>query len=239
MYLKSKLLTLFLIFIANVLHPWSSGWASTSFNIDSRNQDLFYSQAKQDRFVYKLLYEFEDKTDQGYYLEIGASDPVFINNTYFLEKNCNWKGVSIDISDQYRNDWVSVRNNPLIIQDALLVDYRLATRGFPKVIDYLSLDVDSVYDQVLSKVLDAGLEFKVITIEHDSYRFGNIYRDKERELLRKAGYYLLFSDIANLGNPYEDWWINPSYFSRETFERLQSLSMGDAEHTTIIEHLEQ
>jgi hypothetical protein len=42
----------------------------------------FYSQAAQDKFVYALLYGLLGKKDKGYYLEIGASDPVRINNSW-------------------------------------------------------------------------------------------------------------------------------------------------------------
>ena len=41
----------------------------------------FNSQSSQDQFVYTLLYELLDKQDSGYYLEIGAGEPISINNS--------------------------------------------------------------------------------------------------------------------------------------------------------------
>src|SRR5581483_6212253 len=83
----------------------------------------FYSQATQDRFVYTFICQLLDKQNVGYYLEIGAWHPVDGNNTYFFEKNYDWKGISIDISEEFMSTWHSTRKNPLLIQDAKLIDY--------------------------------------------------------------------------------------------------------------------
>ena len=65
----------------------------------------FYSQAGQDKFVFLLLYQFLLKEDRGYYLEIGSSHPVDINNTYLFDTILGWKGISIDIDTTYKNLW--------------------------------------------------------------------------------------------------------------------------------------
>ena len=49
------------------------------------------SQAFQDIFVYFIL-----NINNGYFLDIGSSDPENINNTYFLE-NKGWSGLCIDL----------------------------------------------------------------------------------------------------------------------------------------------
>jgi len=51
-----------------------------------------YSQIGQDRFVL----EFFKNMENGYFVEIGASNGVTLSNTYLLEKNYNWKGVCIE-----------------------------------------------------------------------------------------------------------------------------------------------
>ncbi len=45
---------------------------------------------------------------------------------------------------------VFTRQNPLLIEDAMRSDYRQILKSFPKVIDYLSLDIDDSYDVVLA-----------------------------------------------------------------------------------------
>ena len=63
-------------------------------SLNASEQVAFHSQARQDEFVYTILYNLLGKQDAGYYLEIGAGEPIHINNTYVLEKNCGWQGLS-------------------------------------------------------------------------------------------------------------------------------------------------
>ena len=115
-----------------------------------------YSQAKQDIFVYHMT-----KYKKGNYLEIGASHPVHINNTYLLETN-GWTGISIDIDNQNELAWKDIRRNPLIITDALTFNYASLNE---KYFDYLQLDIEpsvNTYNALL-KVLESKIEFGVIT----------------------------------------------------------------------------
>ncbi|EKE07733.1 MAG: hypothetical protein ACD_17C00542G0004 [uncultured bacterium] len=185
----------------------------------------YHSQALQDQFVHMMLYGLLGKQDQGYYLEIGAGEPICINNSYFFEKNLGWKGVSVDISEGLSQRWYAARNNLLLTEDALLSDYRTMLQSFPTVIDYLSLDIDAQYVDLLKKIPFDRYIFKVITIEHDFYRYGDIYREGEREILRSLGYHLLFSDVSFSGSSFEDWWIHPSFFPPSLFEILISLDL--------------
>jgi hypothetical protein len=63
-------------------------------------------------------------------------------------------------------------------------------------------------------------EFKVMTFEHDTYRNGPEQKDQAYALLTEKGYVRLCNDIQvpeGMGetNYFEDWWINPKYFSSE------------------------
>lgn len=162
-----------------------------------------------------ILYTLIKKKDQGYYLEIGASDPVANNNSYFFEKNHDWKGISIEINREHLAPWARKRKNPLLIEDATESNYVSILQSFPRIIDYLSLDVDGNYDSVLVRIPLHNYIFKVITIEHDFYRFGDMYRKKERAILSSYGYYLLCPDVIYPGlGPFEDWLIHPSASDR-------------------------
>jgi len=203
------------------------------------NKSNFYSQASQDRFAFLLLYPILDKTDGGYYLEIGAGTPSDNNNTYFFEKNFGWQGVSIDIADQYRNLWSSIRQNTLLIEDATKADYQAILKPFPRVIDYLSLDIDDSYSIVLKKIPFNDYIFKVITIEHDFYRYGDEFREDERRILTSLGYYLLCPDVSVFFNGnecvFEDWWVHPSVFPDDVFSLLKSLDLKGKNHGQLIE----
>lgn len=207
----------------------------TSLNGSEKRR--FYSQVNQDEFVVTLLYDLLGKQDSGVYLEIGAGDPMQINNTYVLEKTYGWQGISIDISSSLTSRWYSVRSNPLLVKDALALDYCAVLKELPQVIDYLSLDIDGYYDVVLRKVMDSSHIFKIITIEHDYYRYGDIYRNKEREILTAFGYHLLYSDIPDAGDVFEDWWIHPDYFPSFLLQKLTSQHLQGKTSDEIIHYI--
>jgi hypothetical protein len=201
------------------------------------NETEFHSQASQDKFVYSIIHFLADQQESGCYLEIGAGEPIIINNSYFFEKILGWKGISIDISDTLSERWHAVRTNPLLSEDATKTNYDQILKTFPKMIDYLSLDVDGYYDTVLNRLPFNEHIFKVITIEHDYYRYGDLYREKERQILKSHGYHLLCSNVMHAGHPFEDWWIHPSTFSSEAFSTLTSLDLEEKEHTEIIKSI--
>lgn len=200
-------------------------------------KERFHAQASQDKFVYALLYGLLDKQDAGFYLEIGAGDPIFINNSYFLEKSLKWEGTSIEISSKYLKKWSSARDNLLLIEDATKCDYETILESFPQIIDYLSLDVDGFYTDVLERIPFDKYLFKIITIEHDFYVFGDIYREKEREVLSSLGYHLLCADVLHVGRDFEDWWIHPSVFPPSAFSQLTSLDLNGKDHREVIKNI--
>jgi hypothetical protein len=92
-----------------------------------------------------------------------------------------------------------------------------------KVIDYLSLDMEVLGDRfkLLEKIMETSYEFKVITIEHDSYLsedYVNVEKLPQRKLLKEKGYILVCGDVSQKQHPtlfYEDWWVNSKYFNEE------------------------
>jgi hypothetical protein len=152
-----------------------------------------YSQANQDEWVLS-------KIPKGTYLEIGASHPVIISNTYLLEQ-AGWEGLSIDIDGQCKELWERLRYNPLLITDAL-------TYHFAGAVDYLQLDIDPPQQtlQCLKNVLQSNFSFKLLTFEHDHYT-GEGCRDESRALLIAAGYTLEVSDVQCEFGSFEDWWV--------------------------------
>lgn len=181
------------------------------------NTSQFYSNAGQDEFAFKL----NNKKTNGFYLEIGCGDPIFENNTIFLE-SIGWSGISIDyVQHDYSN-----RKNKYFKENALEISYKhfLRENKAPKIIDYLSLDIDLATTDCLSRLPLNEYTFKVITIEHDAYRFGDGPRSAQRKILTNAGYYLLCADVTTpplFENQYfEDWWVHPSYINIYNFKHL-------------------
>ena len=160
-----------------------------------------YSQAGQDQFVYDLL------GPNGTFLDIGASHPTEMSNTYGLEL-MGWRGICVEIEHslcellrQHRAPITKIEE-----ADATKISYIGLTD-----MDYLSLDVDERTLEVLTRLPLATARFKVITIEHDAYRFGDTLCIPEREILTKAGYVLVRPDVANAATPtmaFEDWWVS-------------------------------
>ena len=182
-----------------------------------------YSQAKQDKFVLSFFKEGYSGT----FVDVGCWMPDEINNTLLLEEH-GWYGVSFDITDM-SYDW-KLRGTPFICANALTCDFKklFEENLIPKVVDYLSLDVEGDGDRfnALVNVFKSGYEFKIITIEHDAWRgYIETERNPQREFLNKNGYFLLCSNVAGKRvpfNPMEDWWINPKYINKEEYMILLS-----------------
>lgn len=170
------------------------------------------SDMYQTSFVLSILKGLRD----GYYVELGGGDPIDGNNTALLETTYGWKGVSLDLDRKSVDKYNQERTNPCIEADALNFDYisYFKENNFPKMIDYLQIDIDG-HDQGICLLALLSLpmlkyRFKVITIEHDlgqNFKRQSM-RDAQREILHHLGYIL----IGQLDS--EDWWVDESV-SRE------------------------
>lgn len=54
---------------------------------------MFYSQDKQDEYLETNIFK---GYKNGTFVDVGAHDGININNTYYFEKNNNWKGVNVE-----------------------------------------------------------------------------------------------------------------------------------------------
>jgi hypothetical protein len=170
-----------------------------------------YSQERQDDFVLHMM-----NGKVGEYLEVGASHPIDINNTFLLEQH-GWTGLSIDIDDSCKQIWQEKRKNPLIIADALTFDYPQKER-----IDYLQIDVDpsEVSFKALLQVLKSKTRFSIITYETDAYA-DNRFVQPSRQLLQSEGYKLIRADVPCGFGPFEDWYIDESVINAELFKTFK------------------
>lgn len=156
-----------------------------------------YSQIGQDRLVLTYL---KNKRN-GYFLDIGCCYPKYINNTYLLEKDYDWNGISVDIVNFIEPNgetWSTSRKSTHVIEDALTIDYNdlLSKHNAPKVIDYLSMDLEP--PDLTIKCLDLipfqNYRFNFISFEVDFGRDDYKPRiEKSRTLFEKMGYIYLGS----------------------------------------------
>lgn len=165
-----------------------------------------YSQANQDVFVFHMM-----NHKKGSYLEIGASHPIYINNTYLLEEN-GWLGISIDNDSQNKDVWNEKRKNPLLITDAMTFDYSTLNQSY---FDYLQLDIEPPLNtyKALLRVLESKIEFGIITYETDSY-FDSTFVEPSRKILQDLGYTLVIPDVQCPFGAFEDWYINEKYIDK-------------------------
>lgn len=177
-----------------------------------------YSQAHQDLFV-RLMLNFKQK---GTYVEIGASEPKQSNNTYILERDLQWTGLSLEIEPALVAEYNSVRKNKCLVADATKFDFSsyLKENEFPSLIDYLSLDIDPAHItfQALERLPLSDYRFSVITYEHDRYTSGPEMMIKSRQILEDLGYIRVVSNVRCCGRDFEDWWVDPSAVSPQIYE---------------------
>lgn len=188
----------------------------------------FNGQVLQDKFV---TYITNNKTN-GFFLEIGANDPIKINNSYFLEKHLNWNGIAIEYNSRWAPLYTNKRPNTIfVISDATKIDYKdlLKKNNAPLFIDYLQIDLEVENRSTLTtlenidKTIMDDYKFATITFEHDIYR-GNFFdtRKLSREILDKRGYVLVFQDVRNGTNAFEDWYVHPELVDMNYVNKIKS-----------------
>lgn len=182
---------------------------------------MTFSQARQDLFV---KYMTKSKNN-GWYLEIGAYHPININNTFLLEKELNWNGISVEWDDKMCHLFNSIRKNKCYNHDATTFDFEkfLKENDFPKQIDYLSLDIEPPNQTFLclTRLPLKDYRFSVITFEHDAYYAGPEYKIKAYELLTNLGYERIISNLKYGGLIYEDWYVDPNSIPIENWQKLK------------------
>ena len=183
--------------------------------------DQNYSKHMQDMFVLTAL----NGKKNGTYLEIGSGDPIVNNNTYLLEKNFGWKGISLDQDRDHCNQFFTKRKNPVVRAQSLDVNYfeLLDNHCMPYEIDYLQIDCDDDSYQTLRRIPFDDFKFAVIHFEHDMYIKEPKIREYSRNILKDNGYVLVVNDVAiNEKDSHEDWWVHPDIVDTNTIEKLKS-----------------
>lgn len=180
------------------------------------------AQLQQDVFVQSVL---QNKFN-GYFIDIGCSDPEEISNTFSLEKEFNWSGLGIDISLD-KEKWNLLRPNTKIFEvDALKIDYDtfFKENNVPQIVDYLNLDLEppQLTLECLKLIPFENYIFKVITFETDKYRC-DIF-EESRKIFNKFNYTLIKEVGFTWGGefrPQDDYLIHNNYVE-EYLQRIKN-----------------
>ena len=179
-----------------------------------------YSEAGQDIFALNLIGK------NGTYLEVGGFKPKLDSNTYILETQNNWRGITIEFKKELQSLWSSCkeRENRIYFEDALKFDYKTALEenNLPLHLNYLSCDIDprDKTFEALKKILKEGLSFDFISFEHDDYTSDVSYHKLVSEYLIPKGYKIAVNNIypKNKKNKiFETWFVN----SKINFEPIE------------------
>jgi len=188
---------------------------------------MFNGQSLQDQFVLTCL----NHKSNGYFLEIGSNHPININNSYILESKYNWTGLMVEFDTQWETYYKQYRKSNYIINDATKIDYNnlFLKYNFPKNMDYLQIDLEvnngSTIQtlELLDSTIFVNYTFSVITFEHDIYTGDHFNtRQKSRDIFLKNGYVLVFGDVQNGNNPYEDWYVHPSFVNIDFINKIKN-----------------
>lgn len=178
----------------------------------SSNIKEFYSQSGQDIFILSAL----NGKKNGKFLDIGASWPKQINNTFLLENSFNWDGVLIEIDTEMAQQCMKERKSKVICGDATKVNYNEIFEELGGYVDYISLDIDGQPTMdVLNSLPLNGENVGVITFEHDSYRVGDKIKNESRKIFDKYGFIRVCEDVANNNNIYEDWYVSSKIYDEK------------------------
>lgn len=185
-----------------------------------------YSQIYQDLFVLSML----DGKRNGTFIEVGGAGPHKGNNTYLLEKDFDWKGVSIEYDENFVKEYRQARPSTTVLHnDALEVNYRKLIKDHfnSDIVDYLQLDIEPAGNtyECLKKIPFDEVKFRVITYEHDYYAdMTRSFREKSREFLKSKGYVLVANDLSPDGVcTFEDWWVHPDTVSPEILLKMRKV----------------
>lgn len=133
--------------------------------------DKYYSQYKQDKFVYETF--FKNKKD-GFFVEIGADDGICFSNSNFFEKELNWKGICIEPRKEAYNKLIKNRNciceNVALCNNEEIVDF-MDIKGYGIGLSGIVKEYDKRHIERINK-----------EIKHKDNKGKEIYKIKTKKL---------------------------------------------------------
>ena len=153
----------------------------------------------------------------GTFIEVGSGHPTLFNNTYLLEKDFGWKGLSVDVSERMCAIFSRKRNTTAVLADASQVNFKdlFKQNCIEQHVDFLRINADNASLVTLENIPFNEYEFSIIQIQHNECWWGSDLKDKTRKILKEIGYILLVPNVAvDETNAYEDWWVHPGFVNQ-------------------------
>jgi len=191
------------------------------------------SQVGQDVWALQML---KNKRN-GFFLDIGALDGIYLSNTYMLEKEFGWTGIAIEADPSTYNNMINIRNcicvnkaitnfngkcyfqqnreSGMIASSGIEVEAITLSELFklfnvPKIIDYISLDIEGGEYNALLGFPFNEYHFLTLTVEHNLYVSPENAKHKENifNILTSNNYIRFKENVDHLGYIFEDWYVH-------------------------------
>lgn len=173
--------------------------------------------------IFALLCSDEKGVNQkepGTFVDIGCYRSDITSNVKTLI-DFGWTGIGFDINPEVLPTWKPYEDQiKIFVLDVMegINTINQEISKLPDVIDYLNVDVDGYPCQYVIENLDLKNKvYRCITIEHDEYRFGDIYKNAQRNVLEPLGYEIVVKNAA------EDFYVKPELISEEFLKTLRSI----------------
>ena len=158
--------------------------------------------------------------ESGVFVDIGCYSSDITSNVKTL-LDFGWTGIGFDINSDVLPSWENYKDKINVFICDVVEGIDTVNREIsklPDVIDYLNVDVDGYPCQYVIENLDLKNKvYRCITIEHDEYRFGDIYKNAQRNVLEPLGYEIVVKNAA------EDFYVKPELISEEFLKTLRSI----------------
>lgn len=135
----------------------------------------FNGQWDQDKVLNQL---FNNKRD-GIFVEIGAADPIIGSNSYFFEKEMNWRGVCIDARKTACENLIKERSNVInaaigdVPSKAIFLEFGVLSgiAKFMSMHEYLTIEK---YTEDFSKVNAYWVDVRTLKSVLDELRYESV-----------------------------------------------------------------
>ena len=178
------------------------------------------ARENQDLFILSVL----NKKRNGTYVEIGAEQPIINSNTFLLENEFGWRGISFEWDSEFSSQHLLTRKTPCVCADATTINYDEMFQKYSlgPHIDFLQLDIDPPSNtfKALNQIDFSKYSFSVVTYEHDLYAGGKIERESSRRSFESYGYTRVISDVMNGKRVFEDWYVNERHMPNDAWKNF-------------------
>jgi FkbM family methyltransferase len=209
----------------------------------------YYSQFNQDKYIYETF--FKNKTD-GFFVDIGASDPFNGSNTMFFEE-LGWSGILVEPNKKDFDNLIKIRKTPaenLAIYNKSGTYKFLLCGGYIKVLSGL---LHEQHPQHLQRIINEFFTYgdsmeiiniQTITLEELLEKYNKTEIDylsvdtegSEYSILKNINYNKIKIKCISVENNYNDNKIE-DFLKLHNFKKMNRLECDDIYLNTIYDNI--